>query len=48
MLEPAGGAGQTLATESKAIEWSLLTYRVIHSQEDQQGDGGHSSVDPLL
>lgn len=31
-----------------ALNCSLLTYRVIHAQENQQGDGGHSSVDPFL
>lgn len=29
-------------------ELKLVTYRVVHAQEDQQWDGGHPSVDPLL
>lgn len=30
------------------LDLKCATYRVVHAQEDQQWDGGHPSVDPLL
>lgn len=33
---------------AQTLNVSALTYRVVHSQEDQQWDGGHPPVDPLL
>ena len=30
------------------LDPKCATYRVVHAQEDQQWDGGHPSVDPLL
>ena len=32
----------------EVFDLKLATYRVVHAQEDQQWDGGHPSVDPLL
>ena len=37
-----------LLKDESSLSSDLLTYRVVHAQQDQQWDGGHPSMDPLL